>query len=462
MIWNVRGLCNSSTQKEVASMLNRNRVSMCALLETRMHVSWINKVCKKIKESWHWYSNANMCRRGTRIAIGWDPGAWDVFVIHSYDQVVHCKVFSKSSNHTFFMSFVYAENDYRERRKLWEYLRAHQPLVQNEPWLITDDFNQIRKPSESTRSSSFDSYMGDFERCVEDKNLVDINATGLYYTWNQKPRGIRGLLRKLDRTMGNANILSLFPRISVMYKPYGISDHSPAIIEFPNGKPKKSYDFKFVNNTTNHTDFLSTVNATWNNRIEGHSMYSLFQKLKQLKTPIRKLAQQMGNPAKKVNALRIEVEKAQEELDCDPDNEEITKLNWLKKGDRNTKYYHKVIKEIQSRNRINSVTDGEGMVHGADKVADIAIDHFSDFLGKARDVAPITSPADLFTNRLSKDDADWMIRPIEDDEIKQAIFDIGNDKAPGPDGYTSVFFKKAWHIVGTEVCIVTPHNFSHF
>ncbi|GJW18842.1 protein LAZ1 [Tanacetum coccineum] len=32
------------------------------------------------------------------------------------------------------------------------------------------------------------------------------------------------------------------------------------------------------------------------------------------------------------------------------------------------------------------------------------------------------------------------------------MFDIGNDKAPRPDGYTSAFFKKAWDIVGIEVC----------
>ena len=31
------------------------------------------------------------------------------------------------------------------------------------------------------------------------------------------------------------------------------------------------------------------------------------------------------------------------------------------------------------------------------------------------------------------------------------MFSIGNDKAPGPDDYSSYFFKSAWSIVGGDV-----------
>ncbi|KAK4382260.1 hypothetical protein Sango_2889900 [Sesamum angolense] len=36
-------------------------------------------------------------------------------------------------------------------------------------------------------------------------------------------------------------------------------------------------------------------------------------------------------------------------------------------------------------------------------------------------------------------------------EIKDAFFDIAEDKAPGPDGYSSGFYKAAWPVIGEEI-----------
>ncbi|XP_011100582.1 uncharacterized protein LOC105178744 [Sesamum indicum] len=44
-----------------------------------------------------------------------------------------------------------------------------------------------------------------------------------------------------------------------------------------------------------------------------------------------------------------------------------------------------------------------------------------------------------------------MVRPVTAIEIKLALFDIAEDKAPGPDGYTSGFYKATWPIVGAEL-----------
>ncbi|XP_071694395.1 uncharacterized protein [Rutidosis leptorrhynchoides] len=56
-----------------------------------------------------------------------------------------------------------------------------------------------------------------------------------------------------------------------------------------------------------------------------------------------------------------------------------------------------------------------------------------------------------FTSKLSREMAANMIRPVTNEDIKLAMFGIGEDKASGPDGYSSSFFKKAWDVVGDEV-----------
>ena len=40
--------------------------------------------------------------------------------------------------------------------------------------------------------------------------------------------------------------------------------------------------------------------------------------------------------------------------------------------------------------------------------------------------------------------------PVTEEEIRKALYSIGVDKAPGPDGYSSLFFKQAWDTMGAD------------
>ncbi|GKE98033.1 RNA-directed DNA polymerase, eukaryota, reverse transcriptase zinc-binding domain protein, partial [Tanacetum coccineum] len=79
-------------------------------------------------------------------------------------------------------------------------------------------------------------------------------------------------------------------------------------------------------------------------------------------------------------------------------------------------------------------------------------DHFKKFFGKCDVVYPIEDHENLFTKKLDPKTAD--------DEIKKALFDIEDNKASGPDGYTSKFFKSAWSVVGKDTCSAVKEFFS--
>lgn len=68
------------------------------------------------------------------------------------------------------------------------------------------------------------------------------------------------------------------------------------------------------------------------------------------------------------------------------------------------------------------------------------VDHYNALLGASFPTQAISNPNSLFTKKILSTKAASMICPITADEIKNALFSIGNVKAPGPDGYTSAFF----------------------
>jgi len=48
---------------------------------------------------------------------------------------------------------------------------------------------------------------------------------------------------------------------------------------------------------------------------------------------------------------------------------------------------------------------------------------------------------------------DRLVAKISEEEVRDAVFEMGGSKAPGPDGFPGSFFQSFWDIVGTEVVV---------
>jgi hypothetical protein len=44
-----------------------------------------------------------------------------------------------------------------------------------------------------------------------------------------------------------------------------------------------------------------------------------------------------------------------------------------------------------------------------------------------------------------------MTRPFTKKEVKETVFEMSEDSAPGPDGFGVAFYKKCWNIIKGEL-----------
>ncbi|GJU52672.1 aspartic peptidase [Tanacetum coccineum] len=136
------------------------------------------------------------------------------------------------------------------------------------------------------------------------------------------------------------------------------------------------------------------------------------------------------------------------------------KVEWLDAGDSNSAYFHKSIKSRNQRSRIELILNTNNEEVTGNSVSDVFVCHYEHLLGTSMDCNNL-NVEDLFSKTISVDTAANMVRDVTNDEIKAAMFDIGDDKSPGPDGYTFVFFKKGWSIVNQDVCNAVRDFFSN-
>ncbi|KAJ9536532.1 hypothetical protein OSB04_un000284 [Centaurea solstitialis] len=482
--WNIRGLNTSIKQREVRDFIKSHELSFCALVETHVKADSLSSIIPMVFGAWKWVSNSLVTVNGTRIVLAWDECVGDVMILDIHPQFLHCVIKLRGVDPSFFATIVYGSNSTIERRELWSGLRKAKVLMGNQPWVILGDFNTILFPHDGYGSCSRRNLnMEEFYSCVEDIEIMDVNYSGVQFMWTQKPRGGDGVLRKLDRIMSNTSFLTTFDGSLAVFVPRGISDHAGGIIDIHAAIRKRGRGFRFDNFITEREVFLELVAIEWKVPVFGSFMHQLLCHLKNLKQPLRRLRDVCGDVTKRVANLRVELDTIQIACDLDPTNPVLledlahlflayeqarrdedaffrqrAKVNWLRDGDHNTKFFHNVVKERKSRNFIRSIADANGrFVHDED-VGTLFVEHFRNFLGIIDPLVDPTLPNGFFQTTLDFSDSLYMIRPITDEEIKWAMFHIGNDKAPGSDGFTSKFFKSAWSVVGSDVQVAI-HNF---
>lgn len=116
------------------------------------------------------------------------------------------------------------------------------------------------------------------------------------------------------------------------------------------------------------------------------------------------------------------------------------KIRWAIDGDEDSRFFHGIINSNLSKNRINGL-----LIGGNWSTNPMAIKNEIFFFFKEKFAEKMRSRPSLscnFNKTLSKSEATFLIEPFCPEEIKAAVWECGNERAPGPDGFHLNLSKK--------------------
>ncbi|GJW46742.1 RNA-directed DNA polymerase, eukaryota, reverse transcriptase zinc-binding domain protein [Tanacetum coccineum] len=269
-------------------------------------------------------------------------------------------------------------------------LELDKRIVGKDAWVMLGDMNVTLAPNEHSYGSSFmTGDMNEFRDCINFE------------------------MEDVAKSWGNETFIAKFGKAHAIFLPYLISDHCPTVLIFHKAIQAKKRAFKFFNFVADKEEFLPFGEVDvgrkygWMPNVQNYEEKILYQK---------------------------------------------AKVKWLSVGDRNNAYFHKVLKSSNHKCRINTIHDGYGNKYERDGVSEQFMRHFQNFLGEEVQVKHMKNINMLIKNKLYEAEANEMLRDVSDVEIKEAMFLIDGNKAPGLDGLSSLFYKRACNIVREDVC----------
>jgi hypothetical protein len=128
-----------------------------------------------------------------------------------------------------------------------------------------------------------------------------------------------------------------------------------------------------------------------------------------------------------------------------------SRLLFLAEGDANTKFFHLMACHKKRRNYIQSLLVCGDVVVREETMADELFQYYDQILGAA---FARSRRIDLGAIGLPSLDLSDLEVYFTEEEVWAVVSELPNDKAPGLDGFTCLFYKKAWPIIKNDLLAV--------
>ena len=330
--------------------------------------------------------------------------------------------------------------------------------------VVLGDFNEIITTSEKEGGNIRPQhYMQEFRDCIDDCGLQEVMVIGDLFTWSRGP-----IRERLDRALCNELWARKFPYAGLVHEHHIHSDHRPILLDTEYYKPMMGLQQKrnrmFEARWLNEETVNEIISSAWEwAKLAGLGPPLSVRTNAVLTDLLDWDRETLKSPKKRINKLKKEIEKLRrvhntfearqkmKELQVLVENlldqEEMIWLqrgrtNWLLHGDRNTTFFHRAAVALNKRNCIKKLLDDTGVCKENDDDIKTIISGYFTELFTSQVQNPDHNVLSLVERRVTDPMNDALMAPYTAEEVRKALFSIGDFKAPGPDGLHAVFYKR--------------------
>ncbi|XP_073120906.1 uncharacterized protein [Henckelia pumila] len=448
IVWNVRGLGNQRAFRELKRLIADKKPSLLFLCETR---------------------NGGLC-----FIKSYSQGHIDSLVEHNAQQ--------------WRFTVFYGNSDTNLRHVSWELIRRLEGMqeLRDFQWLIGGDFNEICYDSEKLGGNMKPAaQIADFRGVLDDCNLQSLHCEGDIFTWVNRRNSDGLIFERLDRFASSFSWRMLYPAAKCTSLDFYHSDHRPIHINLGTdsalalvGRQSVRRRFRFEPMWLRDRECEGVIVEGWHKPSHGATLLDMIQScsnhLQQwasrhfgnIPCQIQRKRDQLERirnheswiyEMNNIKELEVELEKlsSQEELLW----KQRSRSDWLAAGDKNTKFFHRTASLRKEQNTIRGLISGQGdFVQDQGCMVAIITDYFDELFTTTDPHPELFQPViDCIEPKVDRMMNINLCAPFTALDVKTALFELGPDKAPGPDGFSGISYQKFWHVVGEEVTQAVLH-----
>jgi hypothetical protein len=131
---------------------------------------------------------------------------------------------------------------------------------------------------------------------------------------------------------------------------------------------------------------------------------------------------------------------------------ERAKVQNLLHGDDNTCFFHLIASDKRRKQHIFRLEQEDGIIVGDNELKRYITSYYKNLFGQ-----PMESNISLDESRIddiphvTENENEILTSPFTMDEIKEAMFQMEHNKAPGPDGFPIEFYQVFWEIIKEDL-----------